>query len=150
MDIHRNAAPVVADQHGIVDINLHMDHLAVTRQMLIDRIVDQFVHQVVQTSGGYVTNVHSGTATDMVGVAQHLHRGAIVITRHVVGIVQRGGAFVGEFGFGLVGLGLAGHGFFPSLVWLTPRCLNQAVFGLSSEVAFLPVFGLPSATGPDF
>src|SRR5207248_1603556 len=58
---HRDAAPVVLDGHGTIEVDLHVDAVAVTGQRLVDRVVHHLVHHVVQTGAVVgVPDVHAG------------------------------------------------------------------------------------------
>ena len=47
MHINRDAAAVIEDEDGIVDIDLNDDDLAVASEVFVNGVVDQFVDQVV-------------------------------------------------------------------------------------------------------
>ena len=47
MHIHRDAAAIVEDEDGVVDIDLNDDDLAVASEVFVNGVVDQFVDQVV-------------------------------------------------------------------------------------------------------
>ena len=49
MDIHRNAAAVVPDGAGAIDMDRHIDPDAMPRQMLVDRVVQHLEDAVMQT-----------------------------------------------------------------------------------------------------
>ncbi len=65
MDIHRNSTAVVRDGDGLILVNLDGDVRAVTRQGLVDGVVDDLEHHVVQTGPVIgVADVHSGAFSD--------------------------------------------------------------------------------------
>jgi hypothetical protein len=61
MDVDRNSSAIVDDLDRIIGVNRYLDVRRVTRQCLIDRVVDYFVNQVVETSRGRAPDVHAGT-----------------------------------------------------------------------------------------
>jgi hypothetical protein len=79
MHINRDAAAVIEDEDGIVDIDLNDDDLAVASEVFVNGVVDQFVDQVMKAAGGNVAYVHSRTAADMVGIAENLDAGGIIV-----------------------------------------------------------------------
>ena len=65
MDIHRNSTAVVRDGDGLILVNLYRDIRAVTRQGLVDGVVDDLEDHVVQTGPVIgVADVHSGAFSD--------------------------------------------------------------------------------------
>jgi hypothetical protein len=59
-DADRDAPAVVADGHGAVGVDRHVDRVAVTRQGLVDGVVDDLVHEVVQAALAGRADVHAG------------------------------------------------------------------------------------------
>ena len=57
----RDAAPVVLDRHAAVDVDRDPDVGAVAGEGLVDGVVDDLEHEVVQTPFGGVPDVHAGT-----------------------------------------------------------------------------------------
>jgi len=60
VDIHRHAAAVVGDLQRAVLERHHLDEVAVTRQRLIDAVVDDLVREMVGPRG---VGVHAGAAS---------------------------------------------------------------------------------------
>ena len=58
--IDRNAAPVVDDGDRVVDVDGDVDLIAEARERLVDRVVDDFVHQVMQPRLSGRPDVHGG------------------------------------------------------------------------------------------
>src|SRR5205085_7604478 len=58
MNIDRNTTAVVANRNAAIDMNLYVDLVAISGQMFVDRIVENFEHQVVQTSLVRIADVH--------------------------------------------------------------------------------------------
>ena len=60
VDVDRDAAAVVDDAHRAVFADEHLDVIGVTGESLIDGVVDDLVHQVVETAGAGGPDVHAG------------------------------------------------------------------------------------------
>jgi hypothetical protein len=56
VDVDWDAAAVVFDGHGVVDVDRDLDVIGVAGERFVDRVVDNFVHHVVQ-------------AADVIGIA---------------------------------------------------------------------------------
>ena len=54
----RDAAAIVDDRDGVVDVYLDVDLGAVSGQGLVDAVVDNFVDQMVQALGAYAADIH--------------------------------------------------------------------------------------------
>ena len=59
-----NAATIVDDRHRVVGVNRDLDVVAVAGQGLVDRVVDDLVDEVVQTSRAGRADVHARTPAD--------------------------------------------------------------------------------------
>ena len=70
--IDRDAAAVVDDRDRSVDVNRHVHLVAESGQGLVDRVVDDFVHEVVQAGRTGRPDVHRGTLPDRFQAFQHL------------------------------------------------------------------------------
>ena len=81
MQIHGNAAAVVDHGHGVVFVDDDVDLGAISGQGLIDGIVHDFVHQVMQTGFSGRTDVHSGTQAHGLEAFEHLDTSRIVRSR---------------------------------------------------------------------
>ena len=62
--VDRNAATVVDDRHRAVDVNRDGDVLAETGQRLVDRVVDDFVDEVMQPGRTGRSDVHRRALAD--------------------------------------------------------------------------------------
>ena len=62
--VHGNAAAVVDDRDRIVDVNRDLDLVGVSGQRFVDRVVDDFVDQVVQSHLAGRADVHRRTQAD--------------------------------------------------------------------------------------
>src|SRR5699024_9327443 len=60
MDVDGDAAPVVDDPQTAVRLQHHVDPVAVAGERLVDRVVDDLVHEVVQSSLPGRSDVHAG------------------------------------------------------------------------------------------
>ena len=59
-----NAAAIVDDGDGVVDVNDDIDFLGVAGESFVDGIVDDFVDEMMQTHLAGGADVHCGTQTD--------------------------------------------------------------------------------------
>jgi hypothetical protein len=60
MHVDRNAAAVVADGNRAVHVHGHFDFCAITGEMFIDRVVENFENHVVQSALVRIADIHSG------------------------------------------------------------------------------------------
>src|SRR5437763_16257155 len=60
MDVDGNAAPIVLDGDRIVFVNRDRDAVGVADERFIDRVVDDFVNEVVESSLRRRADVHTG------------------------------------------------------------------------------------------
>ena len=90
VDVDRDAAAVVDDLDAAVLQQRHDDPVAVAGQRLVDGVVDDLPHQVVQAALAGRADVHAGTLADRLEALEDLDRG---------GVVRRG-----SVGSGTVGL----------------------------------------------
>ena len=58
MALDRDPAPVIFDGDAAIDVDRDADRGGVARHRLVDRVVDDFVNEVVKTSLGGVADVH--------------------------------------------------------------------------------------------
>ena len=75
----RNAAPVVFDRDAPVGLDLDRELRAVTGHGLVDRVVHDFLYEVVQAAGRRIGDVHTRTLTDVLGALEHLDLAVVVI-----------------------------------------------------------------------
>ena len=59
MNIDRNAATVVADGDRSIDVDDHFDPCAKSGEMFVDRIIENFVNQVMQSAFVRIADVHA-------------------------------------------------------------------------------------------
>ena len=79
MNVNRNAAAVVAHGHRLAWMDHDLNFVAMARQSLVDGVVHQFLHHVVQPGAVLgVTDVHAGTLAHRIETAQHLDVARIV------------------------------------------------------------------------
>ncbi len=71
LDVHRDAAPVVADLDRAVGVQRHLDPGAVLTQGLVDSIVDDLPEAVHQPPGIGGADVHTGTFADSLEPFEH-------------------------------------------------------------------------------
>src|SRR5688500_1056423 len=85
MQIHRNPAAVVLDGDRIVGVNPHADVVRVTGERFVDRIVDDFVHEMVKTAARRRADVHAGAFTDGFQSLEYLDLACVVTGRGLCG-----------------------------------------------------------------
>src|SRR5581483_11367891 len=82
IDIHRvdgNAAAVIYDRDGVVDVNGDFDFVGMSSQRLVNGIVHDLVHEVVQTHLAGRADVHSGPLADGFHPAKNFDRFGSVV-----------------------------------------------------------------------
>jgi hypothetical protein len=79
---HGNSAPVVLDGDGPVEMDLHVDTVAMTGQGLVDRVVHHLVDHVVETGAVVgVPDVHTGPLADRLEPLENLDALFVVLVR---------------------------------------------------------------------
>ena len=78
LDIDGDAAAVVGDGDGIALVDGDHNVLAVSGQRLIDRVVDDLIHQMVQAGSACRADVHAGPLADGLESLQHLDLTGVV------------------------------------------------------------------------
>ena len=81
----RDAAAVVVDRHAAVGPQRHDHGVGVAGHRLVDRVVDDLPHQVVQAALAGRADVHAGPLADGVQALQHGDRGRavfVLLCRH--------------------------------------------------------------------
>ena len=81
MHVDGNAAPVVLHGERPVGVDDDVDHRAVARESLVDRVVDHFVDEVVVTPLPRVADVHGGALADRLHALQDLYVLSVVVAR---------------------------------------------------------------------
>jgi hypothetical protein len=79
MDVDRHAAAVVADFNRTVRVQGDVDRLRVAGERFVDRVVDDFLREVVRPRG---VGVHARTAFDRVEAGQDFDVGGVVTGIH--------------------------------------------------------------------
>ena len=93
----RNATPIVLDRHGIVEVHLDADTIAKARQGLIDRVVDNFIHHVVQAAPVVgVANVHARTHAHSLQPLENLYALFVVLAGALRWLLTCGFIYVRE------------------------------------------------------
>jgi hypothetical protein len=72
-DVHRDAAAVVLDAGAAVGVHLHRDAVGVAGHHLVDRVVDDLIHQVVQSRLAGRTDVHRRPVAHTFEALEHLN-----------------------------------------------------------------------------
>ena len=63
MLVDRNAAAVVDNRNGVVFVNRDIDFGAIAGKGLVDGVVHNLIHKVVQTTRTRRTDIHAGAHT---------------------------------------------------------------------------------------
>src|SRR5690606_22883486 len=80
MHVGRNTAAVVRHTDGLVAVDHHLDAVAVASQCLVDAVVDQLEHHVVQARAIVgIADVHTRTFADGIQALQDLDAGRAVL-----------------------------------------------------------------------
>ena len=83
VDVDRDAAAVVAHRHRAVGVEDDFDRAGVAGQRLVDGVVDDFVHHVVQAGAVVgVADIHAGPLAHGVEPLQHPDRFRAVLGGH--------------------------------------------------------------------
>ena len=72
IDTHGNPSAIVYDCDRIILVDSHINGVTKARQSLIHRIVNYLIDQVVQTSAGGSTDIHTGSLPDSLETFQYL------------------------------------------------------------------------------
>ena len=83
MHVHRHAAPVVGHFDEAVLLHDHSDVPGMSGQRFIDAVVDDFLYQVIRTSG---IGVHAWSLADRVEAGENFYGIGIVSSAHCVWI----------------------------------------------------------------
>ncbi|MCG3139699.1 MAG: hypothetical protein HDKAJFGB_00617 [Anaerolineae bacterium] len=62
MNVHRNAAPVIRHRHRVIAVNRDGDEIGAARERFVNRIVHDFVHELMQAANIRRADVHAGAA----------------------------------------------------------------------------------------
>ena len=77
--LDRDTASVVSDRAGAVRLQRHPYVFAVSRQMLIDGIVQNLVDEMVETLRAYASDVHTRSFADCLQSLEHRDTVCIVL-----------------------------------------------------------------------
>jgi hypothetical protein len=112
LDADRDAAAVVGDGDGVVGVDGDDDVVAVAGQGLVDGVIDDFEHHVVQAGAvGGVADVHAGTLAHGLQPFELLDAGFVVV-------VGGGGLGIGHGVLGSSGSGRPPRGRGRSRRWI--------------------------------
>ena len=78
-DVDRDAATVVGDLDGAVGEDRDLDAVAVAGQCLVDRVVHDLLHQVVQAALAGGADVHARALADRLETLEDLDRAGVVV-----------------------------------------------------------------------
>ncbi len=78
MNVDGDAAAVVDHGNGVVDVNRDRDCVAVSGQRFINRVIDDFIHQVMQARFHGGSDVHGRAQADSLQTFENLDAGRIV------------------------------------------------------------------------
>src|SRR6185437_2451899 len=81
MDANRNPAPIVDDGYAVIVVDLDEDAVAITGQSFIDRVIDDFINQMMQPARIGRSDVHPRTRADVLDIVEHADLTFIVIAR---------------------------------------------------------------------
>ena len=79
MHVDGNAASVVFDGDGVVVVDRDAHRVGVAGQRFIDRVVDDFRHEVVQPALGRRADVHAGTLANRLESLEDLNLSSVVL-----------------------------------------------------------------------
>ena len=85
-----NAAAVVHDRHRIIDVDRDVDLVAVAGERLVDRVVHDFVDEVVEPGRTGRADVHRRTLADRLEALEDLDFVGAVVVRVAAVAVGRG------------------------------------------------------------
>ena len=73
LNVHGNAASVIADGDGVAVVDGHMNIGTKARQRLVDGVVHDLIDQMVQAAGTGRADIHTGPLTHGLQPLQHLY-----------------------------------------------------------------------------
>ena len=76
--VHGDAAAVVYDGDGVIGVDCHLDLVAEAGEGLVNGVVHDLVHQVVQSAGARRANVHARALADGLKTLEDLDLAAVV------------------------------------------------------------------------
>jgi hypothetical protein len=81
MHIDRDAAAIIFDGNGPINMHGHFNFAAVAGEVFVDRVIENFKDHVVQTTFVRVTDVHSGAFPDRFEAFQLIDLGGVIFLR---------------------------------------------------------------------
>ena len=78
MHSHRNSTPIVRNGTGSVLFQKYIDGIAVSRKMLVHRIVYDLVDQVIQSFARCASYIHTRTLADCLQAFQHRNTAGVI------------------------------------------------------------------------
>ena len=82
MRVDRNATPVIDNGDGVVDMNRDVDLIGVARKGLVNRVVNNFIDEVVEACWASRADVHGRTLADGLKAFKHLDLiGSVIVRR---------------------------------------------------------------------
>ena len=84
LDIHGDAAAVVAHADNIARLDDDLDMVAVAGQRLVDGVIDDLVHKVVQTRRRRRADVHARALSDRFKPFEHLDLRCVIFLRYLL------------------------------------------------------------------
>ena len=79
--VDRNASAVIDHAHAAVRQNRHFDMRGIARQRLVDGVVDDLIHQVMQATGAGGADVHARADSHRLKAFQHSQIRRVVMLR---------------------------------------------------------------------
>ena len=71
MHLHRNAAAVVLHGAGAVGLQRHPDAGALSRQMLVHRVINNLIYQMIESLGPHAADIHAGALAHGLQALKH-------------------------------------------------------------------------------
>ena len=78
MDAGGHAAPVILNEHGAVGFKRDGDMRAEARQRFVDRVIHNFINQMMQSLGACRTDIHTRTLAHRLQSLQDLYLTVVV------------------------------------------------------------------------
>ena len=81
MHIHRQSASVVLHSAGAVLLQRNTDLRTVTGKMLINRVVEDLIDEVIESLGTNTSDIHAGTRPDRLQAFQYRNAVCVIALR---------------------------------------------------------------------
>ena len=72
MKINRNTTSVILYSDGIIFVDGYFNVVAIAGERFVDRVIHNFINQVVKSFHANVTNIHRGTLSNSFQTFQNL------------------------------------------------------------------------------